>query len=254
MKEWIVGRNPVYEVLRAGRRQIFQLRLAQGTQESGYLSDILHQCSVQNVQIEQVSRSHLDVFGDTHQGIALETSPFPYSTIHDILDATSLRNEPSLVLILDTLEDPQNLGTLLRTAEVIGVHGVIIPLRRTATVTPAVVSSSSGACEHLLITQANLSQSISTLKEQGLWIIGLDASPEAVFPEHVKLDLPLALVVGNEASGMRQLTKKSCDMLIRLPMRGQIDSLNAAVAGSIALYLAWSARNFKDFKAQTIDG
>jgi 23S rRNA (guanosine2251-2'-O)-methyltransferase len=143
---------------------------------------------------------------------------------------------------LDTLQDPQNLGTLLRTAEAVGVHGVILPKARTALVTPAVVNASSGASEHLLITQSNLSQAMAVLKEAGVWIVGLDGSPDASEPDQIRLDGPLGLVVGSEGEGMRRLVRNSCDLLLRLPMRGCIESLNAAVAGSIALYLTLQAR------------
>jgi 23S rRNA (guanosine2251-2'-O)-methyltransferase len=146
-------------------------------------------------------------------------------------------------LILDTLQDPQNLATLLRTAEGVGVHGVLLPLRRAAMVTPAVVSASSGASEHLLIAQMNLAQAIASLKEDSLWVVGLDQGPEALAPPQIRLDGAIALVVGNEGSGMRALVRSNCDFLMRLPMRGQIESLNAAVAGSIALYLVWQARS-----------
>jgi 23S rRNA (guanosine2251-2'-O)-methyltransferase len=174
----------------------------------------------------------------------VETSAYPYSNLPDVLDLAAGRGEPPLVLILDTLQDPQNLGTLLRTAEVTGVHGVLLPFRRTATVTPAVVHASSGASEHLLVVQANLAQSIASLKEAGVWVIGLESGAGALPPEQVRLDGPLALVVGSEAEGMRSLVRDSCDLLLRLPMRGRVASLNAAVAGSIALYLAWQARSF----------
>ena len=146
------------------------------------------------------------------------------------------------MLILDVLQDPQNLGTLLRTAEAVGVHGVLLPFRHTATVTPAVVNSSSGATEHLLIVQVNLAQAIQQLKEENIWVIGLDAGPEAQPLNQVSLDGPLALVIGGEGSGMRTLVRKSCDGLMRLPMRGKVESLNAAVAGSVALYFAWQQR------------
>jgi 23S rRNA (guanosine2251-2'-O)-methyltransferase len=122
------------------------------------------------------------------------------------------------------------------------VHGVLLPLRHTVAVTPAVVNASSGASEHLLVAQANLAQAIAALKSAGLWVIGLESGSEALHPEKVRLDGPLALVVGNEGEGMRPLVRKSCDQLLCLPMRGRIESLNAAVAGSIALYLAWEAR------------
>lgn len=244
MREWITGRNPVYEVLQARRRQTFRLQVALNTQEKGRLAEILQISATRGLPLERVQRDRLDAVIHGHQGIALETSGYPYCALPDILDLASQRQEPPLVLILDTLQDPQNLGTLMRTAEIVGAHGVLLPHRRTATVTPAVVSASSGASEHLLITQVNLARAIASLKEAGIWVIGLESSPEAQLPSQTRLDGPLALVVGNEERGMRQLVRKSCDLLMRLPMRGRIDSLNAAVAGSIALFLAWQAREF----------
>jgi 23S rRNA (guanosine2251-2'-O)-methyltransferase len=244
MKEWIVGRNPVYEVLRANRRQIFSLKISASAHERERLTEIIHLCSKQNVPVTRVPRSQLDSIAPNHQGVAIETSGYPYQTLPDILErATSLNEEP-FILILDTLQDPQNLGTLLRSAEIVGVHGVLLPLRRTATVTPAVVSTSSGASEHILIAQANISQAIQRLKESGVWVIGLDGSPEASDPADIRLDGPAAFVIGSEGQGMRPLVRKSCDLLLKLPMRGRVESLNAAVAGSIALYLAWQARGF----------
>lgn len=247
MREWISGRNPVYEVLRAGRRQSLRLQIAQGVREKGRLNEIIQLCKAGKIPIERVPRRQLDSLGSGHQGVALETSGYPYSTLPDILILAVQRQEPAFILILDTLQDPQNLGTLLRTAEIVGVHGVLIPYRRTATVTPAVVSASSGASEHLLITQTNLAQAITNLKENDVWVIGLEGTPKAKYPDRVRLDGALALVVGNEAQGMRSLVRDSCDLLLRLPMRGKIDSLNAAVAGSVALYLAWQARHFSGF-------
>jgi 23S rRNA (guanosine2251-2'-O)-methyltransferase len=244
MREWISGRNPVYEALRARRRQPFRLLVAQGVQEKGRLAEILEMCATRKVQIERVARQRLDSLGEGHQGVALEVSGFLYSSLEDILERAASRGEPAFILILDTLQDPQNLGTLLRTAEITGIHGVLLPLRHTATITPAVVNASSGASEHLLVTQANLAQAIAILKEEGIWVVGLESKPPAQYPDQVRLDGPLALVVGNEGQGMRPLVRDSCDLLLRLPMRGQIDSLNAAVAGSVALYLAWQRRNF----------
>lgn len=244
MREWVGGRNPVYELLRAGRRHAFQLVLAQGVQEKGRLRDILRLCEARNIPVERASRSHLDSLVPSHQGVVLEVNQYPYVTLPDILNTSAKKDEPALLLFLDTLQDPQNLATLLRTAEVVGVHGVLLPLRRTATVTPAVVNASSGASEHLLIAQANLAQAIATLKENDFWVIGLEGSQDAKPPTQINLDGPLALVVGSEGQGLRPLVRSSCDMLMRLPMRGHIDSLNAAVAGSIALYLAWQARGF----------
>ncbi len=247
MREWIYGRNPVYETLRAGRRHLFRLLVAEGVQEKGRLAQILALCTSKRIPLEQVKRARLDALAENHQGVALEASGYPYSNLADILERAERSGEQPLILILDTLQDPQNLGTLLRTAEIVGVHGVLLPLRHTATITPAVVNASSGASEYLLVAQVNLNLGIRHLKEAGVWVYGVENSPEAQLPSQVRLDGSLALVIGNEAEGIRSLVRSTCDALIRLPMRGQIDSYNAAVAGSIALFLAWQARNFSGF-------
>ncbi len=246
MREWVYGRNPVYEVLRARRRQIYRLWVARGVKERGRLVDILRLCSVRKIQVERVPRENLDSLASGHQGVALKVSGYPYSTLPDIVDLAARHNEDMFVLILDTLQDPQNLGTLIRSAECVGVHGVLLPFRRTATVTSAVVSASSGASEYLLIAQANLAQSIATLKTSGVWVVGLEGSSDANLPNQIRLDGPIALVVGNEGDGMRPLVRDSCDFLMRLPMQGCVGSLNAAVAGSVALYMAWQARDYSD--------
>lgn len=244
MREWITGRNPVYEALRASRRDFFRFLVAEGAQEKGRLGDITLLARQKRLPVERVPRSQLDRLSQVHQGVALETSQYPYANVQDILDRASSRQEAPFLLILDTLQDPQNLGTLLRTGEAVGIHGVLLPLRRAATVTPAVVNASSGASEHLLIAQVNLAQGIEVLKECGVWIVGLEGDPNAESPDRVRLDGSLALVVGNEAEGMRRLVRESCDILMQLPMKGKVASLNAAVAGSVALYLAWQARGF----------
>ena len=253
MREWIYGRNPVYEVLRARRRQPFRLLVSQSAQEKGRLAEIFRLCSVGKVPVEYVPRPKLDALAPNHQGLALEVGGYPYSNLVDILERAEQRSEPPFVLLLDTLQDPQNLGTLLRTAELVGVHGVVLPLKQTATVTPAVVSASSGASEHLLIAQANLAQAIERLKTNGVWVYGLEDNPSAKEPGRIRLDGAIALVVGSEAQGMRPLVRQSCDALLRLPMRGEIDSYNAAVAGSIALFLVWQARDFNRARGLTID-
>lgn len=243
MKEWIVGRNPVYEVLRARRRHVFRLLVALGVIEKGRLAEIMRLAPDRKLHVERVDRRQMDRLGENHQGVALETSAYPYVTLQDILARAQQRQQPLFVLLLDTLQNPQNLGTLLRSAEAAGVHGVVIPLRRAAGVTPAVVQASAGATEHLLLAAVNLAQAIAELKSAGAWVIGLESSPEAQPVEQVRLDGPLALVVGGEGEGMRELVRKSCDVLMRLPQYGQVSSLNAAVAGSVAIYLALQVRN-----------
>ncbi len=244
MHEWVIGRNPTYEVFRARHRHIFRLLLAQGAQEKGRVEEIIHFCREKNIPLEKVPRHRLDALGSGHQGVALEVSSYSYSNLPDILVSIKRHSKLAFLLLLDVLQDPQNLGTLLRTAECAGVHGVLLPLKQTATVTPAVVSASSGASEHLMVAQVNLAQAIMKLKESGIWVVGLESGSPAEDINRVRLDGPLALVVGSEGKGMRSLIRDSCDVLVRLPMQGRIESLNAAVAGSIALYLIWQARGF----------
>ena len=242
MKEWLSGRNPVYEALRANRRQFFCLRLAQGVEEKGRIKEILHLAAERKLKVERVPRQSLEKHGENPQGIALEVSGYPYSSLPDILDLAEQRQQPLFILILDIIQNPQNLGTLLRTAEAVGVHGVLLPLRRAAGVTPAVVSASAGASEHLLVAEANLAQSIAALKQAGAWIIGLEDTEDAQPLSQSRLEGPLAVVVGSEGEGMRLLVRKSCDIIVRIPMLGKINSLNAAVAGSILLYQAAQQR------------
>jgi 23S rRNA (guanosine2251-2'-O)-methyltransferase len=240
--DWIYGRNAVYECLRAGRRAFKQLWLAEGLQPDKRLDEVISLARQHQLNPKPVKKPELNRVGESHQGVALQVGDYVYSELNAMLGLARKRNEAPFLLLLDTLQDPQNLGTLLRTAEVVGVHGVVLPHRRTATVTPAVVNASSGASEHLLISQANLAQTIDQLKAANVWVVGLDAGANAQPPDRVRLDGAIALVVGSEGEGMRRLVRESCDLLLRLPMRGQVASLNAAVAGSIALFLAAQAR------------
>ena len=246
MKEWIVGRNPVYETLRARRRTVFRLLVATGVEEKGRLSEVLRMAAARKLAVSRVPRQQLDSLArgeESHQGVALEVSDYPYVALADILERAEQRQEPPFLLALDLLQNPQNLGTLFRTAEAVGVHGVLIPPRRAAGVTPSVVHASAGASEHLLVTQINLAQAFDTLKQDAnVWVMGLEGGPQAQPYDAVRLDGPLALVVGSEGEGLRDLVRRSCDGLLRLPMQGNIESLNAAVAGSVILYKALSDR------------
>jgi 23S rRNA (guanosine2251-2'-O)-methyltransferase len=242
MREWITGRNPVFELLSAKRRDSFRLWVYAGSQEKGRLSEILALARAQKLPVESVPRGKLDPLGENHQGVAVETSAYPYVAWQDIIMKAEGLQQPLFILALDLIQNPQNLGNLIRTAEAVGVHGILIPLARSATITPAVVTSSAGATEHLLIAQANLAQAFDELKQAGAWIIGLEHTQEAQPPEKVDLKGPLVLVVGSEGEGLRQLVRKSCDLLLDLPLSGRVTSLNAAVAGSIALYMAYQAR------------
>jgi 23S rRNA (guanosine2251-2'-O)-methyltransferase len=240
MKELIYSRNAVYEVLRAKRRQVFSIEIAEGVQEKGRLEEILKMAKEEKVKVNRVPRPKLDKVHQNNQGIVAEVSKYPYSDVVEILD--NAKGELPFVLILDSLQDPQNFGTLIRTAEALGVHGIVIPLARTVDVTPAVVNASSGASEHMLIAQANLSQTIEALKENDVWVVGLDQAGAEIEAGSRHLKGALGLVVGSEGEGLHDLTRKKCDIVLKLPMRGKIESLNAAVAGSVALYLAYLNR------------
>ncbi|HSK88634.1 MAG TPA: 23S rRNA (guanosine(2251)-2'-O)-methyltransferase RlmB [Anaerolineales bacterium] len=242
-REFIYSRNAVYETLRAKRRDVFKIQVAEGAQEKGRLADILQTAKERRIPVEKVQRGRLDKVHQNNQGIVAEVSGYSYSDEVEILELANQKQEPPFVLLLDSLNDPQNFGTLLRTAEVAGVHGVIIPLAHTVEVTPAVVNASSGASEHLLIARSNLGQAIEALKEADVWVVGLDQAGAEVEPNSRHLRGALGLVVGSEGEGIRPLVRSKCDIVLKLPMRGKIESLNAAVAGSVALYLAYLARN-----------
>ncbi|MBI9049800.1 MAG: 23S rRNA (guanosine(2251)-2'-O)-methyltransferase RlmB [Anaerolineaceae bacterium] len=242
MREWITGRHPVVEVLKARRRDVFGLRVAEGIKAKDTVNHILKLAKEHHVPIETVKREKLNKLGEQHQGVALEVSGYPYVDISDIELRWQERKEDPFILILDLLQNPQNLGTLLRTAESVGVHGVVMAYNRAAMVTPAVVNASSGATEHLLVTQMNISQMIKRLQEKNIWVIGLDGGAASQPVEKTRLDGGLAVVVGSEGDGLRDLVRKSCDVLVKLPMLGHVESLNASIAGSVTLYQALFAR------------
>ena len=210
MKEYIYSRNAVYEALQARRRQFFQLLIAEGSKEKGRLKEITTLARQQKIKIERAPRQKLDSIHRQHQGVALQASNYPYQNLADILELAAQRQEPPFVLLLDTLQDPQNFGTLLRTAEAVGVHGVVIPKARTALVTPAVVNASSGASEYLLIAQSNLAQAIATLKEEGVWIVGLEGSPEASSPSIRRCSTIRDWIVSSCSSRAIRLRSSSC--------------------------------------------
>ncbi len=243
--ELLYGRNAVREVLRARRRALRRLVISRSVQESGIIADIIRLAEQASVPVERIERQALDrqLRDANHQGVMLETGPYPYVEIDECLQAAADRREPALLLLLDHLQDPQNIGTLLRTAEAVGCHGVVIPGRRAAEITPAVVNASSGAVEHLRVAMVtNLAQTIEDLQRTGIWVVGLEQDEAAQDIDTVDLDLPLALVIGAEGTGMARLVRERCDFLVRLPIVGQVGSLNAAVAGSIAIYHAWRQR------------
>jgi 23S rRNA (guanosine2251-2'-O)-methyltransferase len=240
--EWLYGRQSVRETLRASRRSVTRLYVAEGSQERDTLADIIALCRQRHIPVDWKPKQFLERISANHQGVALETESYPYSSMSEILEACEAPNANPLLLLLDLIQDPQNLGSLLRTAETAGVDGVIMPMHHAAGITPAVVNASSGATEHLKIARSNLAQAIEELKRRNVWVAGLDMGPEAQSAFDADLSIPLALVVGSEGEGLRLLVRRSCDLLLRLPIQGKVESLNAAAAGSVVLYLALRAR------------
>jgi len=219
---------------------VFRVQLAEGVEERGRLNQIIALAAERAIPVDRVPRARLDKLHANHQGVAAEVSRYPYADVLDILEEARVRNEAPFILILDSLQDPQNFGTLVRTAEAVGIHGVIIPLAHAVDVTPAVVNASSGASEHLHIARSNLAQAMDALKAEHVWVVGLDRNGQPIAGSMERhLRGALALVVGSEGEGLRQLVRSKCDILLSLPMRGKVESLNAAVAGSVALYLAY---------------
>lgn len=238
-EEVIWGRNAVLEALR-GTRPVRRLVVAQGAHEKGALAAILAEAKERHLPLQRLPREALDRLcgSDRHQGVALLTSAYEYADVEDILATARARGEEALVLVLDAVQDPQNLGTLIRTAEAAGAHGLILPRHRSAGLTAAVAKASAGAIEHLKAAQVpNLARALDDLKKAGLWVVGIDMAGEFTY-DSADLNRALALVVGGEGQGVHRLIKEKCDFTVRLPMRGKIASLNAAVAGSIVLYEA----------------
>lgn len=240
MREILYGRNAVCESLRAGRRKAYKLLLAEGVRRTGIVGQIVFLAEQGGVAVQSTERRNLDQLGDiNHQGVVLEASEYPYSSLDEILALARSRGELPLLLLLDLLKDPQNVGGLARTAEAVGAHGMVIQRRRAVGITPAVVRASAGAVEHLLVAQVtNLVRAIESLKARDVWVAGLEATSDAQLYHQADLTGALALVVGSEGEGLRRLVRERCDFLLRMPMVGRVTSLNASVAGAVALYEA----------------
>lgn len=245
MIDLLYGRNAVREALRAGRRRIYAVYLAEGAKVRDALADIVELAERAGVPVRTTTREQMDkrLAGAKHHGILAEASPYPYVSLRELQELCARRDPPPLMLLLDHLQDPQNVATLLRTAEALGVDGVVLPAHRAAGVTPAVVNASAGAVEHLRIAQeTNLVRAMQALQEAGLWLVGVELVPGAKLYVEADLTGPLGLVVGSEGEGMSRLVRETCDFLVYLPMAGKVNSLNAAVAGSVALYEVWRQR------------
>jgi 23S rRNA (guanosine2251-2'-O)-methyltransferase len=239
----VYGRNPVREALAVG--EPIQ-RLLYSDDHAREIQFLVAQASSRGITAQQVGRAILDQVarGGNHQGIAVELPDRREASLDDSFRLAEQRGEPPLLLLLDHIQDPQNFGTLLRTADAVGVHGVLFPEHRAVGITPAVVKASAGAIEHLQVINAgNLAQAIEELQRRRVWVVGLDQDAEQRYWD-VDPSLSLALVVGSEGSGVSRLVKKRCDFLVSIPSRGRVESLNASVAASIVLYDLWRRRTY----------
>ncbi len=238
----IEGRRPVLEALRAGR-PLRRLLVARG-ERHGLLLEIIRLAREQGIRIEEVPPADLERRARTrvHQGVVALAAAEPPVDVANLLARARQRGEAPLLLIAAGIQDPQNLGSLIRSAEAAGAHGVVIPRHRAAGLTPAVAKAAAGALAHLPVAEAvNLSQTIEMLKKEGLWVCGADPGAETSYHE-ADLGGPLALVVGSEGRGMPRLVRETCDFLVRIPMAGRVASLNAAVAGAILMFEAQRQR------------
>lgn len=237
MSEYKVeGRNAVIELLKSDRT-VNKIMVARGDRQ-GSINEILKLAKQNRIIVTEVDRNKLDTLSETkhHQGVIAFVAPIEYKDVDYILNVAKERGEEPFILIADEIEDPHNLGALIRSAEVAGCHGVIIPKRRAVAVTEVVSKVSVGATEYMPIARVNnINDTIRELKDKGVWIVGTDGSADTIY---YKQDLtgPIAIVVGSEGRGMNKLTMKNCDFLVKIPMMGKITSLNASVSGGIVLF------------------
>lgn len=231
----IYGRNPVMEALRSGR-EIDRLLVSHGT-TGGSVSAIIAKCSARGILIKEVSPQKLDYYcgGGNHQGVAIMIASHEYFTVEDILATAKEREEKPFIIICDEIEDPHNLGAIIRSAEACGAHGIIIPKRRSASLNATVEKTSAGALEHIKVARVtNIANTIDWLKGEGIWVFGADMNgSDYLLTDY---DIPCALVIGNEGKGIGSLVAKKCDGIICLPMYGKTNSLNASVAAGVLMY------------------
>ncbi|HSO58085.1 MAG TPA: 23S rRNA (guanosine(2251)-2'-O)-methyltransferase RlmB [Paenisporosarcina sp.] len=234
--EILSGKNPVLEALRAGR-EMNKVWIAEGVKKAG-ITEIMELAKAAGIIVQFVPKNKVEQLTDgaNHQGIAASVAAYKYAEIDELFELAASRNEDPFFLILDELEDPHNLGSILRTADATGVHGVIIPKRRAVGLTGVVAKTSTGAIEHVPVARVtNLAQTVEDLKKRGLWIAGTDAKGSSDY-RRMDAKLPLAIIIGSEGKGMSRLLKEKCDFLYHMPMVGQVTSLNASVAAAILMY------------------
>ena len=240
MADIIEGRNPVIETLKSGR-PINRILLARDIGRHGAIAEVLHLSQARGIPVEYVTRRVIDESNTTsaHQGVIAYAAVKEYVALENLLIISKERNEPPLYCILDGIEDPQNLGAILRTAEAIGIHGVIIRSRRAVGLTAAVAKASAGAVEYVPVARvSNISQAVVTLKRSDVWVVGIDPTGKIDYSQ-VDFRLATAIVIGGEGKGLSDLVKKRCDSVASIPMRGKITSLNASIAAALVMYEAF---------------
>lgn len=238
----IEGRNPIIEALK-NNRPIEKIMVNKASKE-GSIKKILAMAKENKVIIQEVDRHKLDEMSESHahQGVIAITSDYRYYDLDEILEIPKERGEDPFFIILDGITDPHNLGSIIRTADAVGAHAVIIPKRRSVQITPIVAKASAGAVEYLPVCKVtNIVNTIKTLKENGLWIAAVDMDGQTFYQQN--LGGPLGLVVGSEGEGISRLVKQNCDFTVSMPMSGNVTSLNASVAGGILLYEVYRQRN-----------
>src|SRR3954452_6371744 len=240
-QEYMVGKNPVIEALKS-ERDINKILIAEGSQR-GQMQPLIQLAKEANVIVQFVPKKKIDQISDeNHQGVLAYVAAYQYVEIDDLFAAAEKKNETPFFLLLDEIEDPHNLGSIMRTADATGVHGIIIPKRRAVGLTATVAKLSTGAIEHIPVVRVtNMARTIDELKERGIWIVGTDAKGKE---DYRQMDgkMPLGLVIGSEGKGMGRLVRDKCDFLIRLPMVGHVTSLNASVAGALLMYEVYRKR------------
>lgn len=241
-QEYIVGKNPVIEALKSGR-DINKILIAEGSQH-GQMQQITRLAKETNVLVQFVPKKKIDQVTDqNHQGVLAYVAAYQYAELDDLFAAAEKKNEPPFFLLLDEIEDPHNLGSIMRTADAVGAHGIIIPKRRAVGLTATVAKASTGAIEYIPVVRVtNMARTIDELKERGVWIAGTDAKGK---DDYRRLDgtMPLGLVIGSEGKGMGRLIRDKCDFLIHLPMAGKVTSLNASVAAALLMYEVYRKRH-----------
>jgi 23S rRNA (guanosine2251-2'-O)-methyltransferase len=233
----IEGKNPVLEALRSGRA-LNKILISKDIERHSAIAEILHLAKERKIPVEWLSPEILKTKSSTRspQGVIAYASAKEYVDVHDLLDITRSKNEPAFYVMLDGLEDPHNLGAIIRTADASGVHGVIIPQRRAVGLTGTVAKTSAGAIEYVPVARVvNLNNTIKTLKENNIWVIGIDRDGKRSFAE-IDFKLPTAIVIGGEGKGISRLVKENCDEIVSIPMKGKISSLNASVAAAVTMY------------------